>query len=152
MESFVEGGWRHFRSGHVYLFIFTPVTYMIFHGASPWREGHIGTDTIDIIGTPFVQLIVQAAQAGGEFVEYFWDDPTVEGDDDTGFPKVSYAISIKTGFDVFAGEEFIMGAGFYRNFSTAEAEQTVEDWLHRFSRSVAGHGKHLTRWTGRFAG
>jgi len=136
-----DGG--HFRSGPIYLFIFTPEAYVLFHGADPWREGRVGTDVVDINGTPFVEQIIAAARAGGGFVEYFWDDPTVEGDEDTGSPKVSYALSFTSNFDFYPGQEFIMGAGFYRNFSTAEAEKAAEDWLHRFSRSVASQAMEM---------
>ena len=136
-----DGG--HFRSGPIYLFIFTPEAYVLFHGADPWREGRVGTDVVDINGTPFVELIIEAARGGGGFVEYFWDDPTVEGDEDTGSPKVSYALSFTSNYDFYPGQEFIIGAGFYRNFSTAEAEQAAEDWLHRFSRSVASQAMEM---------
>ncbi len=130
-----DGG--HFRSGPIYLFMFTADGYVIFHGANAWREGRFAEDTEDINGTRFVELIIAAARAGGGYVEYFWDDPTVEGDEDTGSPKVSYALSFTSNLDVYAGQEFIIGAGFYRNFSTVEAEAAAEDWLHRFGRSVA---------------
>ena len=136
-----DGG--HFRSGPIYLFIFTPEAYVLFHGADPWREGRVGTDVVDVNGTRFVELIIEAARAGGGFVEYFWDDPTVEGDEDTGSPKVSYGLSFTSNFDFYPGQEFIIGAGFYRNFSTAEAEQAAEDWLHRFSRSVASQAMEM---------
>ena len=136
-----DGG--HFRSGPIYLFFFTADGYVIFHGANPWREGRFAEDVVDINGVPFVELIIAAARAGGGFVEYFWDDPTVEGDEDTGSPKVTYAVSLTSNLDVFQGQEFIIGAGFYRNFSTAEAEAAAEDWLHRFGRSVASQAMEM---------
>ena len=136
-----DGG--HFRSGPIYLFFFTADGYVIFHGANPWREGRFAEDIVDINGVPFFELIIAAARAGGGFVEYFWDDPTVEGDEDTGSPKVSYALSFTSNLDVFQGQEFIIGAGFYRNFSTAEAEAAAEDWLHRFGRSVASQAMDM---------
>ena len=136
-----EGG--HFRSGPIYLFMFTADGYVIFHGANAWREGRFAEDTEDINGTKFVELIIAAARAGGGYVEYFWDDPTVEGDEDTGSPKVSYALSFTSEFDVYTGQEFIIGAGFYRNFSTAEAETAAEEWLHRFGRSVASQAMEM---------
>jgi len=136
-----DGG--HFRSGPIYLFFFTADGYVIFHGANPWREGRFAEDIVDINGVPFFELLIAAAQAGGGFVEYFWDDPTVEGDEDTGSPKVSYALSFTSDLDVFHGQEFILGAGFYRNFSTAEAEMAAEDWLHRFGRSVASQAMEM---------
>jgi len=67
----------------------------------------------------------------------------VEGDEDIGSPKVSYALSFTSNYDFYPGQEFIIGAGFYRNFSTAEAEQAAEDWLHRFSRSVASQAMEM---------
>ncbi len=136
-----DGG--HFRSGPIYLFMFTADGYVIFHGANAWREGRFAEDTEDINGTKFVELIIAAARAGGGYVEYFWDDPTVQGDEDTGSPKVSYALSFTSNLDVYAGQEFIIGAGFYRNFSTAEAEMAAEDWLHRFGRSVASQAMEM---------
>lgn len=51
----------------------------------------------------------------------------MQGDEDTGSPKVSYALSFTSNLDIYAGQEFIVGAGFYRNFSTAEAETAAED-------------------------
>ena len=136
-----DGG--HFRSGPIYLFFFTADGYVIFHGADAWREGRFAQQTEDINGTRFVELIIAAARAGGGFVEYFWDDPTVEGDEDTGSPKVTYALSFTSDVDAYAGQEFIIGAGFYRNFSTAEAEMAAEDWLHRFGRSVASQAMEM---------
>ena len=48
--------------------------------------------------------------AGGGFVEYFWDNPAVEGDEESGSPKVSYA----EGFTLPGrGQLFIVGAGIY---------------------------------------
>ena len=136
-----EGG--HFRSGPVYLFVFTPEGFVIFHAADPWREGRTVIDNTDFQGRPFVRDVIATAQAGGGFVEYFWDDPTVRGDEDTGSPKVSYAVSFKSDLPIYEGVEFIMGAGFYRNFSTAEAEAEATDWLERFGRSVASQAMDM---------
>ncbi len=136
-----EGG--PFKSGPIYLFVFTPEAYVIFHGADAWREGRTVLDNTDFQGRPFVRDIIAVAQSGGGFVEYFWDDPTVEGDEDTGTPKVSYARSVESTVDVFQDFEFIVGAGFYRNFSTAEAEDASKDWLARFGRSVASQAMEM---------
>ena len=136
-----EGG--HFKSGPIYLFVFTPEGYVIFHGADPWREGRTVLDNTDFQGRHFVREVIATAQAGGGFVEYFWDDPTVQGDEDTGTPKVSYAVSFRSDLPVYQGIEFIVGAGFYRNFSTAEAETAAADWLARFGRSVASQAMEM---------
>lgn len=136
-----EGG--PFKSGPIYLYIITPEGYVIFHGGDPWREGRTVLDNTDFQGRPFVRDLVQAAQQGGGFVEYFWDDPTVQGDEDTGTPKVAYALSLKNDLPVFQGFEFIIAGGFYRNFSTAEAESAASDWLIRFGRSVASQAMEM---------
>ena len=136
-----EGG--PFKSGPIYLFTFTTEGFVIFHGADPWREGRFVLDNEDFQGRPFVREVIAAAQAGGGFVEYFWDDPTVQGDEDTGTPKVSYAVSYKSDLPIYQGIEFIVGAGFYRNFSTAEAEMAAADWLDRFGRSVASQAMEM---------
>ncbi|MCY3599486.1 MAG: cache domain-containing protein [Gemmatimonadetes bacterium] len=136
-----EGG--PFKSGPIYLFVFTPEGYVIFHGADPWREGRTAIDNTDFRGRPFVREVIAVAQGGGGFVEYFWDDPTVQGDEDTGTPKVSYAVSYKSDLPIYQGVEFIVGAGFYRNFSTAEAEMAAADWLERFGRSVASQAMEM---------
>ena len=136
-----EGG--PFKSGPIYLFVFTPEGYVIFHGADPWREGRTVLDNTDFQGRPFVREVIATAQAGGGFVEYFWDDPTVQGDEDTGTPKVSYAVSHRSDLPIYQGVEFIVGAGFYRNFSTAEAEMAAADWLDRFGRSVASQAMEM---------
>ena len=136
-----EGG--PFKSGPIYLFVLTPEGYVIFHGADPWREGRTVLDNTDFQGRPFVRDIIAAAQGGGGFVEYFWDDPTIRGDEDTGTPKVSYAVSFKSDLPVYQGVEFIVAAGFYRNFSTAEAEMAAADWLDRFGRSVASQAMEM---------
>ena len=136
-----EGG--PFKSGPIYLFIFTPQGFVIFHGADAWREGRQVLDNTDFQGRQFVREVIAVAQGGGGFVEYFWDDPTVQGDEDTGTPKVSYAVSLQSDLPVFQGVEFIVGAGFYRNFSTAEAEAEAADWLDRFGRSVASQAMEM---------
>ncbi|MDE2720439.1 cache domain-containing protein [Candidatus Palauibacter polyketidifaciens] len=136
-----EGG--PFKSGPIYLFVLTPEGYAIFHGADPWREGRTAIDNTDSRGKPFVREVIAAAQGGGGFVEYFWDDPTIQGDEDTGTPKVSYAVSFKSDLPIYQGVEFIVGAGFYRNFSTAEAEMAAADWLNRFGRSVASQAMEM---------
>ena len=93
-------------------------------------------DLEDLNGTKFIQDLIGVARGGGGFVEYFYDDPSVTGDEDTGSPKVSYALSLSD-HPLYPGTEFIVGAGFYRNFSTAEAEAAAADWLDRFGRTVA---------------
>ena len=119
-----DGG--HFRSGPIYLFAFTTEGVVFFHGADPWREGRQVLDNTDFQGRPFVREVIATAQAGGGFVEYFWDDPTVQGDEDTGTPKVSYAVSFKSDLPVYQGIEFIVGAG-----STGTSRPPRRRWRRR---------------------
>lgn len=143
MEDLAQRGGGPFKSGPIYLFIVTPEGYVIFRGADAWREGRTVIDNTDFQGRPFVRHLISVAQSGGGFIEYFWDDPTVQGDADTGTPKVSYTRALTSDLDEFQGIEFIVAAGFYRNFSTAEAENASRDWLARFGRSVASQAMEM---------
>ena len=62
----------------------------------------------DVNGYKIIRGLIDAAEAGGGFVEYYWDNPAVEGDEESGSPKVSYA----EGFTLPGGDQlFIVGAG-----------------------------------------
>ena len=112
-----EGDWRH---GSIYLFIFTSNGYVIFHGANRTQETRTVLDSEDINGVKVVQELIKAARAGGGYVEYYLDDPSVTGDEDTGSPKISYAIS----FTTRTGREIIVGAGIYTGAPTAVEGQS----------------------------
>ena len=116
-----EGG--HFRQGPIYLYIINPEGYVIFHGANPWREGRTVIDNTDFRGTPFIRDLIKTAQSGGGFFEYYWDDPTVEGDEVTGTPKIGYAIEYKSKNDALSENGLIIAAGFYWKFSTSKLAQ-----------------------------
>lgn len=135
-----EGG--HWKSGPIYLFALTAEGFVIFHGGDPFQEGLTVWNLEDLNGTKFIQDLIGTARGGGGFVEYFYDDPSVVGDEDTGSPKVSYALSLSD-LPLLPGTELIVGAGFYRNFSTAEAEAAAADWLDRFGRSVASQAMEM---------
>ena len=85
-----------------------------FHGADLTFEDKTVLDLEDAHGTKIVQEILAAAAAGGGFVEYHWDNPAVEGDEDIHSPKLTYAIPIK----VF-GQDFVVAAGIYLDAATA---------------------------------
>ena len=101
-----EGDWRH---GSIYLFIFTTNGYVIFHGANRSVEARNVLDSEDVNGFRMVEALIKAARAGGGYVEYYYDDPSIEGDEDTGSPKISYAQS----FVARGGREIVVGAGIY---------------------------------------
>ena len=49
---------------------------------------------VDANGLPFPKLLIGGAlREGRKFLRYHYDDPEVEGDEDTGSPKFGYAVS-----------------------------------------------------------
>ncbi len=140
----VEGG--PWRQGSIYFFMFTTEGHVIFHGADRARELRDATDWEDINGIKVTQELIKLAREGGGFLEYYFDDPVVTGDEDTGSPKVGYAELM-----TFQGQEYVVGAGFYtgdpdralRTVTRTEVEATVlgaavEGLAVEFSRAVAG--------------
>ena len=63
-----------------------------------------------------MKALIDAATSGKGYVEYYWDDPSVEGDEDIGSAKVGYTESFTFPDDspVFAGQTVIFGSGFYK--------------------------------------
>ena len=139
-----EGDWRH---GSIYLFIFTTNGYVIFHGADRTLEARSVLDAEDIYGVKVVQELIKAARAGGGYVQYYRDDPSVTGDEDTGSPKISYAKS----FTSRNGREIVVGAGIYGLPALGEAIRTevdatvlgdsAEGLTVEFSRAIAGRAR-----------
>ncbi len=139
-----EGGpWRH---GSIYFFLFTTEGHVIFHGADRARELRDATLWEDIHGVKVAQELIKVARAGGGYVEYYFDDPAVTGDEDLGSPKVGYAEMF-----TFQGQEYVLGAGFYtgdagsdlRPVSRTEVLATVqgdavEGLVVEFSRATSG--------------
>ncbi len=118
-----EGG--PWKSGAVYLFSMTANGYVLFHGADVNQEGKIQTHLEDKNGVRFVEKLIETALAGGGFVEYYYDDPSVEGDEELGSPKVSYAEAIIVP-ELFPGVPIVLGAGFYRRPVDDVPEITLE--------------------------
>ena len=104
-----EGDWK---SGSVYIWVVSDEGYIMFHGSEQHREGQrANLDREDVNGVQFVQELINAGAAGGGYVEYYYDNPAAEGDEDTGSPKVGYA----TSFTLPGREEnpFVVGSGIY---------------------------------------
>ncbi len=103
------GPWR---SGNVYLWVVGSEGIIIFHGFEPWREGKpMNIDRVDVEGRPFVRLLVGGALSKGRtFVRYHYDDPEVEGDEDTGSPKFGYAVSFSA---ANSDQKIVVGSGIY---------------------------------------
>ena len=81
-----EGPWRQ---GEIYLFAHHLDGIQFFHAVTPETEGLDRSELEDVNGVKFLQEILAAVASGGGYVEYRWPNPEVEGDEDTGSPKVS---------------------------------------------------------------
>ena len=100
-----EGEWRH---RDIYVFVDTMELINLFHAAGPEIEGVDRSDSVDANGVKVGHLLRAAALAGGGYVEYHFDNPTVEGDEETGSPKLAYA----TGLTI-RSVPLILTSGFY---------------------------------------
>ncbi len=119
LEEFrVEGRWRQ---GAIYVFVLLPDGTLFFHGANPDLDGENIHDAEDANGVKYTQELLAAAGEGGGFVEYLFDNPAIEGDEETGSPKVSYVVP----FSAF-GQDVTVGAGFYPE--TPATAVTGESW------------------------
>ena len=106
--------WGDWNWDDVYIFAISTDAYTIFHGAQPARlEGRLfdDIDRQDINGVPYLRELLAAGQNGGGFVEYMFDNPAIEGDEDAGSLKIAYA----TGFTVQGTDDqwVIVVSGFY---------------------------------------
>ena len=106
-----EGG--DWKSGAVYVFVISTDGYTLFHGGFPLRFEGLQFEDIDrqdINGVRYLRELLAAGEAGGGYVEYMFDNPAVEGDEETGSPKIAYA----TGFRLPGRDQvFVVASGIY---------------------------------------
>ena len=106
----VEGG--DWKSGSIYLWVVSGGGVTLFHGSEPYREGK-PTDMVrtDSKGVKIAEeLIGGARREGRKFLRYHYDNPAIEGDEETGSPKLGYAVS----FPVPNSEQRgVIGSGIY---------------------------------------
>lgn len=105
---------EQWREGSIYIFITGLDGTSFFHGANPAREGTNNYEQEDADGVKIVQELVKAAQAGGGWVHYRFDNPAIEGPDES--PKVSYSAPIE-----ILGNSYYIGAGVYLDPGTSTA-------------------------------
>ena len=106
----VEGG--DWKSGSIYLYVVSGGGVTLFHGIEPFREGHPTDMTrTDFKGVRFAEELIGGARRNGRsFLRYHYDNPEVEGDEETGSPKLGYAISLQL---PNSEEKMVIGSGIY---------------------------------------
>ena len=95
---------EEWKKGAIYLYGLTMEGASLFHTVMPELEGK------NLLQDPKakipVQLALSAIKNGGDFIEYEWDNPAIEGADDS--KKVGYVTTFKKD-----GVDYIVGSGFY---------------------------------------
>ena len=105
-----EGG--HWKSGSIYLWVVSGGGVTLFHGSEPYREGK-PTDMVrtDSKGVKIAEeLIGGARREGHKFLRYHYDNPAIEGDEETGSPKFGYAVSFPV---PNSDQRGVIGSGIY---------------------------------------
>lgn len=106
----VEGG--DWKSGSIYLYVVSGGGVTLFHGSEPFREGQTTDMTrTDSKGVRFAELLIGVARREGKsFLRYHYDNPAVEGDEETGSPKFGYAVSFPV---PNSDQRGVIGSGIY---------------------------------------
>ncbi len=106
----VEGG--DWKSGSIYLYVVSGGGVTLFHGSEQFREGRPTDMTrTDSKGVRFAEeLIGGARREGRKFLRYHYDNPAVEGDEETGSPKFGYAVSFQV---PNSDQKAVIGSGIY---------------------------------------
>ena len=106
----LEGG--DWKSGSIYLWVVSGGGVTLFHATEPYREGNL-TDMArtDSQGVKIAEELIGGARRDGHsFLRYHYDNPAIEGDEETGSPKFGYAVSFQ-----FPNTEqkAVIGSGIY---------------------------------------
>ena len=105
-----EGG--HWKSGSIYLWVVSGGGVTLFHGSEPYREGK-PTDMVrtDSKGVKIAEELIGGARRDGhKFLRYHYDNPAIEGDEETGSPKFGYAVSFPV---PNSDQRGVIGSGIY---------------------------------------
>ena len=103
------GPWR---AGSIYLWLVGSRGVTLFHATERFREGKpTDMDRVDSNGLPFPKLLIGGAlREGRKFLRYYYDDPEILGDEDTGSPKFGYAVSFNA---PKSDQKVVVGSGIY---------------------------------------
>ena len=110
-NAFREKG-GHWRAGSIYLWLVGSEGITLFHATEQFREGKpTDMERVDSNGLPFPKLLIGGAlREGRKFLRYYYDDPEISGDEDTGSPKFGYAVSFNA---PKSEEKVVVGSGIY---------------------------------------
>jgi len=128
-----EGRWRQ---GEVYVFVHHRDGTGFFHPVTKELEGQNLLGLEDVNGVKISEEYLAAVAAGGGYVEYRWPNPEVEGDEETGSPKVGYAVPLDIG-DL----ELLVGAGFYPPVTAADVlnRGNLQQFVERAAVALSEH-------------
>ena len=71
------------------MFVLTTEGINFFQAPDRDWEGTDTSELEDLNGVKLFEELLAAGRAGGGFVEYQWDNPAVEGDEEDGSPKLA---------------------------------------------------------------
>ena len=108
-----EGEWK---SGSLFLMVLTQDGTVVLHGDDHTAEGKNLNAVVDDRGNRILRELLAAAERGGDFVEYHWDDPLLSGDEG---PRVSYTVGYISGL---SGENLVLVGGFAQDLYEVPVE------------------------------
>ncbi len=106
---------EQWKFGSVYLYVSNDEGVVLWHGANAALVDQDLSGLKDqFTGAPFVEELIAAANSGGGYVEYHFDDPSIEGDEDHTSPKLGYVEPFTSPLpDLFPDQEVFIGSGIY---------------------------------------
>lgn len=109
------------KFGSIYIFISNNEGVIRWHGAnSALVDQDLSGVEDEITGAPYVQELMAAARSGGGYVEYHFDDPTIEGDENHTSPKLGYVEPFTSPLpDLFPDTDMVIGSGLYLGHQVA---------------------------------
>ena len=110
-NAFREDG-GHWRAGSIYLWIVGSEGMTILHATEQYREGKLTEmDRVDSNGLPFPKLLIGGALTKGrQFLKYYYDNPDILGDEETGSAKLGYAVTFNA---PNSDQKVVIGSGIY---------------------------------------